>query len=340
MALSIGVIGLGVLGRLQAEVLDGMDDVELIAGADISTPVRTEFDDRFDARTYRDHDELLEAESIDAVAIVTPHEHHYEQIKAALTNDVHVHVEKPLVTRTEDALELIDIANHRDRRFQVGYQRHFEPAYREIRRIVTGGEIGDPHLANCHLGQEWVSISEGTWRMDPDLSGGGQLIDSGSHLLDALLWTTDMKPRRVTALTDNRGFDVDVNSAVSAQLTGSSGSMLANIAITGEGRDFNEQLTIWGTEGKLTYGNAGFILERDGRPDAVIEPEQLDYREANRRKLRGFIEAINNGTSTPVPAEFGLRVTQLTDAVYRASESGSVIDVDSLGRAATKPKQH
>lgn len=335
MALHIGVIGLGGLGRMQAEVLDEMEDVELVGGADVSPDARAAFEQTFEVPTYEKHRRLLERENIDAVAIVTPHELHFDQVKDALISDIHVHVEKPLVTHSEDAIELISIAKDADLTFQVGYQRHFEPAYQEIRRIVTGGEIGTPHFATCYLGQSWIENAHGTWRMDPALSGGGQLIDSGSHLLDALLWTTDTKPRRVTALADERGFDVDINTAVSAELVGSEGSMLASIAVTGEGQNFSEQLTIWGTEGKVTYGSGGFVLERSGRPDAVIEPEGLGYQEGNRRKFRAFVDSIIEGTPSPVPAEYGLRVTQLTEAAYEAAEAGTMVEIESPGLART-----
>ncbi len=335
MALSIGIIGLGGLGRTQAEVLDEMDDVELVAGADVSSDARSVFEETFAVPTYEKYRDLLSREPIDAVAIVTPHELHYDQVKDALISDIHVHVEKPLVTQASDAIELINIAKDGDLTFQVGYQRHFEPAYQEIRRIVTGGEIGTPHFANCYLGQNWIPNAEGTWRMSPDLSGGGQLIDSGSHLLDALLWTTDTKPRRVSALIDDRDHDVDINSAVSTELVGDEGTMLASIAVTGEGQNFNEQLTIWGTTGKVTYGAGQFLLERNGRPNAVIEPEYPNYMEGNRRKFRSFVDSIRNGTPSPVPAEFGLRVTQLTEAAYRAAETGSVINIEPVDVAPT-----
>ncbi len=331
MTLDIGVIGLGGLGRVQSTVLDDMDDVRVVGGADVAVAAREAFEREIAADTYEDYNDMIEHHDLDAVAIVTPHELHRDQVEAAFQHDINVHVEKPLVTRSVDAAELIDMANERDLVFQVGYQRHFDPAYREIRRLIGDGEIGEVHMVSCYLGQAWTDSAAGTWRMDPELSGGGQLIDSGSHLLDVLLWTTDTEPAVVTALTDNRGHDVDVDSAVAARLVGEDGrSVTASIGVTGEGAGFTEHLAIWGTAGRVTYGADGFHVEREGRPSAILEPGGMDYREGNRRKLAGFLEAVRTGTEPPVPASFGLHVTQLTEAAYRAAERGEVIDVDEL----------
>ena len=117
-------------------------------------------------------------------------------------------------------------------RLQVGYQRHFDPVFRELKRLVTGGRIGEIHAANAYLGQDWIEIQRGAWRTDPALSGGGRLYDSGSHLLDALLWTLDAEPGTVAAVTDDRGEDVDVNSALAATLErGAAAPVTASVGV-------------------------------------------------------------------------------------------------------------
>lgn len=330
MALAIGVIGLGGLGHMQAEILEGMADVSLVAGADLSQRSRDRFEADFGVPTYEAYDSMFAREDIDAVTIVTPHTAHYEQARVALTRGIHVHVEKPLVTRTAQAEELIALAADGGLALQVGYQRHFDPVYRELRRLVIDGDIGAPRLASCYLGQHWVDLSEGTWRMDPERSGGGQLIDSGSHLLDALLWTTETEPVTVTALTDTRGYEVDVDSAVAARLAGPGGDVLATIAITGDAPGMHEQLAIWGTEGRIVSDANGFRVERADRPPYELEVESLSYREGNRRKLAAFVDAVTTDGDVPVPAEFGLRVTKLTEAAYRAAERGERVDVEAL----------
>lgn len=330
MALAFGIIGLGGLGMMQTELLEEMEEVTVVAAADVDATARERFERTVGGRSYSDYATMIGEESLDAVTIVTPHTLHYEQVMTALNNGLHVHVEKPLVTQTEAAEEVIATAADRDLSIQVGYQRHFDPVYRELRQLIADGEIGVPQLASCYLGQGWIGLSEGTWRMDPALSGGGQLIDSGSHLLDVLLWTTETEPVAVTALTDNRGFDVDIDSTVSARLAGPGGDMLATIAITGNAQGMHEQLAIWGTVGRIVYDDGGFRVVRANRPPYEVDVEPLSYREGNRRKLQAFVDAIRTNTEVPVPADFGLRVTKLTEGAYRAAERGERIDIREL----------
>ena len=330
MAIVVGVVGLGGLGMVQARAFDELPGVELAGGADVSATCREDYAASFGGPTYADYEALYDDVELDAVTIVTPHTLHYEQIKAAFERDIHVHVEKPLVTTVEHADELIAMADEQDLVFQVGYQRHFHPAYREMARLVEDGELGRVHMASCHLAQDWISGQEGTWRANPELSGGGQLIDSGSHLLDVLLWITDGTPAEVAALTDNWGHDVDVNSALSARLETPDGDVIASIGVSGDGHSFEEGLTIWGTEGMMEYSGGELTVAVDGQPTYTASPSGSGYLESTKEKLGRFVEAVETGTASPVPAEFGRRVTCLTEAAYIAAEEGRTVDATEL----------
>ena len=330
MSTTVAIVGLGGLGMLQARALDELDEVELVGGADVAESGRDEYETAFGGPTYADFETLYDEAAPDAVTIVTPHTLHYEQVKAAFERDIHVHVEKPLVTTVAHADELIAMADERDLVFQVGYQRHFHPAYREMARLVEDGELGRVHMASCHLAQDWISGQEGTWRANPELSGGGQLIDSGSHLLDVLLWITDGTPAEVAALTDHWDHDVDVNSALSARLETPTGDVIASIGVSGDGHAFEEGLTIWGTEGMLEYRDGTLTVAVDGRPTYSASPSGEGYHESTKGKLGSFVDAIQTGSASPVPAEFGRRVTCLTEAAYIAAEEGRTVDATQL----------
>jgi predicted dehydrogenase len=238
MTLRIGVIGVGGLGHLQTQTYIGMAQVEVVGAADVSEEARHLFENDFSAPAYEHYREFLHehGEELDAVMIVTPHTLHHEQAKSCMKQGYHVLLEKPMVTDTADAVDLIETADEEGVILQVGYQRHFHPAFEEIRRIIKEGRIGRVHCANCYLGQNWIDLHREDWRTDPSLSGGGQLYDSGSHLLDALLWTTDTKPKSVTAQMEYAKPDVDVNSALSIQLEGEE-TLIASVGLSGDGID-------------------------------------------------------------------------------------------------------
>lgn len=335
MVIHIGVIGVGGLGYLQAEAYSHIDDVTIVGAADIAEEARNLFEREFDAPAYEHYRELLHdhADELDAVTIITPHSLHYEQTKACIEAGLHVLIEKPMVTEIPHAVDLIESASQQDLVLMVGYQRHFHPAFREIRRIINSGRIGTLHMVNCYLGQDWISRHRGTWRANPTLSGGGQLYDSGSHLLDALLWTTGATPVKVGAQITFDDPNVDVNSALSIELDRDGETVLASVGISGDGVDIqpSEGYFYWGTEGRLAYtGEEIVVAEKGGMTYRTDITGGDDFQTLNEQKLENFIAAIEGREASAVPGEVGLQVTALTEAAYRAADAGGLVSVQTL----------
>jgi len=332
--MKLAAIGLGGLGRIELDVYERIDGVEIVAGADISDESRAAFEDAYDAPAYEQYDELLavHGDDLDAVSIVTPHTLHYDQATAAFKRDIDVFLEKPMVTSVEDAVDLIETADERDLVLSLGYQRHFHPAYRELRDVVESGRIGDVHTVNCYLGQEWIAVQQDAWRADPKLSGGGQLYDSGSHLLDALLWTTGTTPRSVAATMDYRDHDVDINSALAATLDRDGETVTVSIGVSADGTTGtpHEALTIIGTDGHVTYRNGELTVVESEDVTYSASFEHEDFEALTRAKLEDFVTAVESDAAPTVPGEVGLQVTALTEAAYEASETGRTVDVQSL----------
>jgi predicted dehydrogenase len=338
MAVRLGAVGLGGLGSLELDVYDDIDDVEIDAGADVSEGAREAFADEYGVPTYEDYEEMLAEHDLDAVNIVTPHTLHYEQAMACFEAGADVFLEKPMVTGIEDAVDLVATAREQGRVLQVGYQRHFDPLFRELRRVVSSGRIGEVHAANAYLGQDWIEIQRGAWRTDPALSGGGQLYDSGSHLLDALLWSLDAEPHTVAAVTDDRGEAVDVNSALAATLERDAGegdgdgdTVTASVGVVGDGTNGepDESLVVWGTDGHVRYADGRLTIFEDGVTyEGEVEGDR-DFTTLTRRKLSDFVRAVEDGTAPSVPGSFGLQVTAFTEAAYEAAETGRSVDVQA-----------
>lgn len=340
MGLSLGILGVGGVGYLQAKTYSEIDGISLVAAADVSSDARTLFEDEFDAPAYEHHRMLLHehGEELDAVTIVTPHIFHFEQAKACLEWGLHVLVEKPMVIDVGHAAELVELAEERDLVLQVGYQRHFHPGFKEVRRILRSGRIGAVHTINCFLGQDWIEQHRETWRSDPSMSGGGQLYDSGSHLLDALLWTTGAEPRTVTAQMTFDEPGVDIDSALTMTLERDGRSMLAGVCISGDGVEGTptEGYTFWGTEGRLSYTDDRIsVAEKNAVTYSTTVNSGTGFKMLNRLKLENFIASIQGTAEPAVPGEVGLRVTALTEAAYRAADDAEMVSVPSLLEATS-----
>ena len=337
---TVAAIGLGDLGRKELQLYREMDGVEVVAGADVVSEARETFESEFQVPAYESYQELLETHTpeLDAVNIVTPHTLHYEQTRACFDHGLDVFLEKPMVTDIAEAKRLIETAESQELVFQIGYQRHFHPAYQRIKRIIEKGDIGTVHSVSCYLGQEWINRFAETWRATPELSGGGQLYDSGSHLLDTLLWTTGTRPRQVAALMDHRDHDVDVNTALAAILQKQGRTITASISVTADGTSTSgteEGLYIWGTEGRLAYDKSGLTVYDKGEGDedtsrSIPLKEDPGFMELADQKLSSFIAAVRGEQDVAVPGTYGLQVTAFTEAAYLAHERGETIDVMEL----------
>ncbi len=319
-------IGLGDLGRGEAAVLEEMG-VTLVGGADPSPDARELFADQFGCLTFETHEELLQQTDADLANIVTPHTLHYQGIKDCLNEGVHVHVEKPFVTDVSHGEELIALAAESDLVLSVGYQRHFDPRYETIRELIDEGSIGEPHTISCHLEQQWFEFAAASWRGNPALSGGGQLSDSGSHLLDAVLWTTRSTPNAVAAVVDAYGLAVDVNSALAVSLKRDETPITASISVSGAGQSTpapGESIRIFGRDGVIHFD--GETIEHTSNGETTTHYiEEPEFDTLTKRKLQNTIDAINGDAALKIPAEDGLNVAKLTLGAYEAAEQGETV---------------
>ncbi|WP_227378382.1 Gfo/Idh/MocA family protein [Haladaptatus halobius] len=333
MTVKLAAIGLGQLCRYELDTYNEMDGVEIVTGADIASNGRDQFKERFNVPVYEDYETMLRehASQLDAVNIVTPHTLHYEQAMACLENDLHVFLEKPLVTDAKDAQNLVIAAQRRDRVLVVGYQRHYHPVYSKIKGIIDSGKLGEVHTVSCYMGQNWIRKFPDAWRTDPALSGGGQLYDSGSHLIDTLLWTTGTTPVSVSAVMDYEEHSVDVNSSLAVELKRNGRPVTASVTVTADGvqdPDTYEGLNIWGTKGRLTYGQDVLtVTQRGESPEKIPIDGKTDFQTLLTKKLQDFIEAVRGEHPPTVPGSFGQIVVALTEAAYEAHKTKSVVDV-------------
>ncbi|MFY9234964.1 MAG: Gfo/Idh/MocA family oxidoreductase [Fimbriimonadaceae bacterium] len=310
----VGLIGCGGFQRHRLGNLLKVDEAEVVALVDPAAEqialMREQHPGTQGLASYPDHQTMLAETRPDAVLIATPHTQHVNQIMDSFAAGCHVLTEKPMVTSVEDAHRVIAGRDAAGRVGMVSYQRHFQPEFRQIREMIASGEAGAVHYITVLQSQEWLRLTKGTWRQELALSGGGQLNDSGSHVLDIVLWTTGLSPRTVSAFCDNKGTEVDINSTMSVLFDGGA---MASIAIIGDGMSWHEEITIWCEnmaffvrEGKLR------IVDRSGSPVERSEGE-------NGSADRNFIEAILGRAKCESPFECGLEVIRLTEAAWTSS---------------------
>lgn len=339
----IGVLGLGWIGHHEASLVAELDGVDLVGGVDTARQAREEFESELNRPAYESYEAFLaeQAPDLDGLIIATPHASHFEQAMAAVEHGIDVLVEKPMTTSLEDALGLVAAAERADALVQVGYQRRFHEGYRAVKQLLESDRLGSIRMVSCYLGQSWLELNADSWRTDPVLAGGGQLYDTGSHMLETLLWSTDLRPVRVTGVMDDRGLGVDVNSALAVEFDADGETVVGTVAVCSESADLypDEGLVVWGTDGRLKYDSDGRlsgpkerlrVVTGDAEAETTSFEEGVGYRALTRKKVENFVAAVRGDAEPAVDAEFGLRIEAFRTAARTAWETGSTVDVEAL----------
>ena len=327
--LRIGIVGLGYIGRTVGGQFHRHDDATVAAVTDVDDDALGEIGERFavppEAR-YADYAEMYEREELDAVLIGTPHTLHYDQVVDALDRGCHVYCDKPLTTDLDRANDLVDRVEGSDRTLMVGYQRHLNTAFRSARERWADGL--DPEWITAEITQNWLERFADEWRTDPDLSGGGFLYDTGSHLLDGVLWTTGLEPTAVRADMDFADDERRVDTRATLEIRFASGAT-ATVSVHGDAPCVREHVHVWDEEGAVYLDGRQWESRRLRTVDAEnTEHEPYIDREALTRRAAAFVEAVRTGEDPPATARDALRVTAVTEAAYESARDGGWVDVD------------
>ncbi len=326
--LRAGVIGAGNLGTGLGERFQDRPGAEVVALADVSEENRTQAGQRLDvpaASRHQDHKAMLEAADIDAVIIATPHALHHDQAVAAMERDLHVLCEKPLTTDLADARDIVDRDESREELFQVGYQRHTEGPFVAARNRIAGFD-DPPAFVTAEITQNWLRYSTGTWRVNPELSGGGQLYDTGGHVIDAVLWTTGLTPTAVTASMVFWDEDPDVDTQATLTIEFAEDTV-ATIAVSGDSPTVREHHRYWGDDGGI-YIDGRSWNDREFR---VVDPDGSErfpgVADTYPDKVTAFVDSIRKGTGSVATPRDALAVTAVTEAAYESAKTGERIEL-------------
>ncbi len=324
----IGFIGAGGIAHGHAHRIIESGLAEVVALADPSEASLARMKEREPSLaavpTFADYREMLAKVPMDAVEIHSPHCYHTQQMLDAMDAGLHVLCEKPMASTVAEARQVIAKRDATGKILGISYQRHFEPMYRYIRQQATGGALGNLQTVVVIMAQEWLRATKGTWRQDPKISCGGQLNDSGSHLMDMLLWTTGLKAERVYAEENFFDAKVDIDTTLTVRFT--SGA-IGNVTILGNApQGFWELFGVWGSQGSIIYDMASGVREQFF---GQFEQKKEFGRPENNPDLN-FIRAILGQEEIQAPAECGLRVAELTEAAWRSAASHQPVAVAEM----------
>lgn len=305
-----------------------IEGVELRAFCDASDERARNFSSSFgtDSLTFSDFTSMLEHARLDAVCICTPHALHHRQIVDSLDKGWNVLVEKPMVTSTAEARDVLQKLESSGKVLLINYPFRYFPNYRYARELIRSGELGEPEYIEALVCQDWVrriTESRRVWRFNPRQSGGGMLIDTGSHLIDIIPYLTGLQPLEVFALVEKKDKAVDIFSSISVRYANGALGTISTVGNAG----FRWQVWLWLTRGAILLDESKVLVGRgeDGRYELVEVPE--DQLPPPMTAEENFVNAVLGGEEPIAGVQAGLKAALFTDAIYRSASMRALVTV-------------
>jgi len=182
----VGVVGCGLIGQKRAKAIGSGG--RLVACADIDLHRAESLAHIAGAKAFRNWRELVWSPLVDVVIVATLHDSLAEITLAAAEAGKHVLVEKPAARTAEELLPVMAAAAKHGVKVHVGFNHRYHRSLRKAKVIVESGALGELMFVRARYGHGARLGYDREWRSNPALSGGGELIDQGPHLIDLSRW--------------------------------------------------------------------------------------------------------------------------------------------------------
>jgi predicted dehydrogenase len=356
-----GIVGCGSMGREHIENLFAMGGVAVAAIADPHAASRDAAlaSCREKPQVFEDHRELLASGLCDAVVIATPNHTHADMLRDALATDLHILVEKPLVTSMADGLDLLARAQGRRGLVWVAQEYRYMPPVAEMLRLAHEGAAGRIQQVAIREHREPFYPKVGDWNRF-SANTGGTLVEKCCHYFNLMDLVLGEHPARIYASGGQRVNHLDesyggrrpdiLDSAYCVLEYPSGARAMLDLCMFAENSMDNEHITIVGDEGKLESLLPSLTLrvsrrEDWGRRDAWGQPSGTGKGVSVRRvwdtgiKYAGhhfgasyiehqrFAAAIRNGTPAEIGLQEGLRAVATGLAAHLSIEQGRVVEM-------------
>lgn len=182
----VGIVGCGLIGQKRAKAL-GFGG-KLVACADIDLRRAVNLAAGTGAKAFANWNELLALPEVDVVIVATLHDSLAEITQSAIQAGKHVLVEKPAARTSAELQPVIAAADRQGVKVHVGFNHRYHRSLRKAKAIIDSGALGELMFVRGRYGHGARLGYEKEWRSNPELSGGGELIDQGPHLIDLSRW--------------------------------------------------------------------------------------------------------------------------------------------------------
>lgn len=324
-----GVVGCGAVAQqYHLPALAGLPEVSLVGLADVNPAVLEQARARWPAaQATADYRDLRD---LDAVLIASPHSLHAPMCEHFLGQGVHVLVEKPMVTRADEAEKLVALAAEWKKVFAVGVFRRYYPSSLLIRSMIQQDWLDGVLEVDAEEGGPYDWELQSRFLLDRQMAGGGVLIDTGSHLLDRLLWWFPDAQVQLESYHDDSERGVEADCEIRLRLNWRNREIPCRVELS-RTRALRNTIRLrlrkgwievgsnapngfhWGADGMAAdeFSSSRLWMQCGSPADAPIPPQEYF-----RRQLADFAHAVETGKPPLNDATSNLSAVRLIEECY------------------------
>ncbi len=282
--LDIALIGCGYISQTHLQAIEQIPSLRLVAAVDVNKSAAENVANKYRCSAYSEYREMLENNQIDAVVICTPPNKHSEIATFFLKNAVHVFCEKPLAINTTEASSMLKEAEKGDLLLMMASKFRYVNDVTMAKDIIASGKIGEIVLFENVFCSK--ADMQGRWFVEKNISGGGVLIDNGSHSVDIIRYLFG-PISQVQAEEGKRVQDIKVEDTARVYLRTKSG-LLGTVDLSWSiQKERKSYIDVYGTKGVLSVCWQGSGYKLEGNPEWI--PFGTGYN-----KLSAFESQLNN----------------------------------------------
>jgi scyllo-inositol 2-dehydrogenase (NAD+) len=318
------------MGRRHAEnIARQLGDARLVAVTDADRAMRERVAQELGAMSCESLEDLLERTDVGAVIVASPKRFHEEHAVSAARAGKDVFLEKPIATSLKGADRVIAAAREAGVRLQIGFQRRYDPAYADARKLVLGGELGRPlFYRGINRDREAPVGPPGSMETNDILT------ESAIHDLDGARWMMSaevMGVRASLATLGNRA-TTPAPDLTMVELVFAGGALAHIEALRGARYAYDIRSEVICEDGAVMVGGfAQTILTvlRVGERREDLYPGFLErYAEAYAAELRDFVAGVLDRRPPAVTGDDGRRALAIAFAAERAAASAELVRPD------------
>jgi myo-inositol 2-dehydrogenase/D-chiro-inositol 1-dehydrogenase len=333
-SLGVGVIGVGRIGRLHAELLARqVEGAALAAICDSDGGRARAVGAKLGAPVVDSVEALLASPAVDAVAICSSTATHADLIVAAARAGRAIFCEKPLSLDLAELDRALAATAEAGVAFQIGFNRRYDPAHRSVRDAVASGTVGEPHLVRIS------SRDPAPPPVDYVRDSGGLFLDMMIHDFDMARYVTGSEVVEVYARGERRIYeeDGDVDTAV-VVLTHENGCLTSIDNSRRAAYGYDQRVEVFGSRGMAASENppahTGVIRTAEGTRTPPLQTFFLDrYVPSYVREWEEFADAVRAGRTPPATSGDARAPLVIGLAAWRSLREARAVRIEEVDRA-------